>query len=102
MQANIIFNDGTSIVVEQNANTFISITKPDFPDDLSVVTIESNGQFQNLYNVTVQKCAGIDDRYWFGFLEETEQQKTIRELREENELIAGAIMELAELIRGDE
>lgn len=102
MEVRIIFNDGTSIVAEQNANTYITAAQPAFPEDLSVVTVESDDQSQVFHNVTIQECASIDGRYWFGLIEETEQARAIRELREENELMAGAIMELAELIGGDE
>lgn len=101
MEAKIVFGDGTEIIAEQNGSSFIVDTKPQFPDNMDVVTITSEEQAITLHYAFVQECAGIDDRYWFTLLEESPQNRTIKELRAENELLAGAITELAELIGGE-
>lgn len=100
MEVRIIFNDGTSVVAEQNANTYITAAQPVFPDDLSVVTVESDNQAQVFRNVTIQECASVDGRYWFGLLEETEQARVIRELRETNDMLTECILEMSEIIYG--
>jgi hypothetical protein len=46
------------------------------------------------------ECASIDGRFWFSFMEEPEDKKTIRELCEENKMLEDAIIELAGLIGG--
>ena len=102
MEVRITFINGVTITAEQNGNCFITAAQPAFPTDLSVVTVQEDDHTYIYHNVTVQPCASVDERYWFTFIEETEQARMIRELREENELMAGAIMELAELIGGEE
>lgn len=46
----------------------------------------------------VVECASVDGRYWFCFVEESPQEKRIRQLAEENEILAGAVEELAAII----
>ena len=72
MEVKIIFNDGTHMSAEQNGNCFIVAAQPVFPDDLSVVTVESEDQRQDFNNVTIQECASIDGRFWFTFIEKGE------------------------------
>ena len=66
------------------------------------MTVEEEGSTKTYENASVQECASVDGLYWFTFIEESEQEKTIRELREDNETLAEAIAELAELIGGEE
>ena len=99
MEATIQFKSGKTINVEVNGNCYIKSKKPSFPDDLSVVTVTNGDGTQQVFeNARLIECAAVDGKYWFSFLSETEQEKTIRELREENELLEGAIAELAEII----
>ncbi len=100
MEVRLTFNDGTSVVAEQNANTYITAAQPAFPEDLSVVTVESDDQAQVFRNVTIQECASVDGRYWFALLEETEQARVIRELRETNDMLTECILEMSEIIYG--
>lgn len=59
----IVFSDGLEIQAEQNGNCYIVDEKPDFPADLSVVTIGE----QEMENVAIVECASIDGKYWFAF-----------------------------------
>lgn len=59
----IVFSDGTEIMAEQNGSCFIIDEKPDFPTDLSVVTIDE----QTIENAKLIECASTDGRYWFAF-----------------------------------
>lgn len=67
-----------------------------------MVTVIDETGTRVLHNVNVTECASADGKYWFALVEESEQERVIRELREENELMAGAIEELAAIIGGDE
>lgn len=103
MEASITFKSGKKITVEVNGNCFIKSKKPTIPDDLSVVTVLFGDGTQTVYeNAQLVECASVDGKYWFTFLSESESDKIIRELREENEMLEGAIAELAEIIGGGE
>lgn len=102
MEATITFKSGKKITVEVNGSCFIKKTKPAFPDDLSVVTIENGQETKVFENARLVECASVDGKYWFTFVSETESERVIRELREENEMLEGAIQELAEIIGGGE
>lgn len=101
-EAKIIFKDGTSIKAEMNGSCFIVANEPVFPDDLSVVVVVAGGETRTYTNAYVQECASVDGNYWFTILEESIQDRTIRELREENTMLEDAIAELAEIIGGEE
>ena len=79
-KAKITFKDGTVIEADANGGCMITDNKPDFPADLSVVTVE-DGQGERTYNnAQVIECASVDGRYWFSFIEisadELEKEKT--------------------------
>lgn len=66
----IIFSDGTEVVAEQNGTCYIVNEKPDFPADMSMVTIGE----QVLENMALVECASIDGRYWFAFRPLSQQE----------------------------
>lgn len=66
-RAIIRFKDGTEISAEVNGNNFITTTEPNFPDDMSEVTVVKGNDEEVLKNVSVQQSAGLDGRYWFIF-----------------------------------
>ena len=98
--ATIQFADGTELQTDLNGDCFILAAKPEFPEDLSVVTVVIGEETTVYHNAKVQTCARTDGRFWFTFLEESQSERTIRELREENAMLEDAIIELAELIGG--
>lgn len=100
MEVTITFVDGTEMTAEKNGDSFIVDEKPMFPADLSVVTVESGEDTEVFHDAIVQECASVDGKFWFAFLEESPEARTIRELREENAILEDAIIELAELIGG--
>lgn len=57
---------------------------------------------KTLYDVIVQECASVDGRYWFALIEKPASQKEKEDLLAELEAQAEAIVELAELIGGQE
>ena len=102
MQATIRFETGNFITAELNGDSLITATKPDFPNPLGDVEVLSEDVDRLYENAQLVECASVDGRYWFTFHAESQYEKTIRELREENEMLEGAIAELAEIIGGNE
>lgn len=99
MEAILTFMDGTVIEAEENGNCFIVPAKPEFPEDLSQVTVEDETGEKTLQNVTVQEAASTDGRYWFVLVEESESDKAMRELRED---VGDALNGLLEFVLGEE
>lgn len=102
MRARIKFRNGTELTAEQRDSCFITDEQPTFPADLSVVTIISDSGIETLHFAMVQPCAPLDDRYWFTFVERSQLAVMFDALMQQNEINAGAIAELAELIAGGE
>ena len=101
MEATIIFKDGTEMAAEKNGTCFILPQKPAFPDDLSEVTVESGEDTRVYRNAVLTECASVDGRCWFTFTEESALEKTIRELREANDMLTECILEMSEMIYGE-
>lgn len=99
MEAILTFVDGTVIEAEENGNCFIVPTEPEFPEDLSEVTVEDDSGEKILYNVIVQEAASVDGRYWFALIEESDADKAMRELRED---VGDALNSLLEFVLGEE
>lgn len=70
----ITFKDGTEIEAEVNGSCYIADSKPDFPTDLSEVTVSAGGEIKILHNAAVNEAASVDGRYWFALREITEQE----------------------------
>ncbi len=100
MEALIIFADGTELAVEKNGDCYITANKPAFPADLSTVIVESEDGNREYHDAILVECASIDGRYWFAFNEESEADKTIRELLESNSMLTECILEMSEIIYG--
>ena len=87
--AKIVFLNGTELETDHNGNCFIVDIEPQFPDDLSEVTITITSEEEipqepvyetitttdTLYNVSVQECYSDDDRYWFTFIPVSSESK---------------------------
>lgn len=99
MEAILTFVDGTVIEAVENGNCFIVPAEPEFPEDLSEVTVEDDSGKKTLYNVTVQEAASVDGRYWFILVEESPADKAMRELRED---VGDALNSLLEFVLGEE
>ena len=102
MEALITFADGSELTVEKNGDCYILPTKPDFPDDLSLVTVDGEDGIREYHYAILVECANIDGRYWFAFNDESEADRTIRELQESNALLTECILEMSEIIYGGE
>lgn len=96
MEARIIFKDGTELTAEKNGDSFITTQTPAFPADLSEVEVQCEEGNRTYYNVLVTDCASIDGRYWFAFVEQNQEQQTIKELPDRVTLCEECIMEMSE------
>lgn len=70
----ITFKNGVEIEAEVNGNCYIVDSKPDFPVDLSEVTVTAGEDKKILYEAEVNEAASVDGRYWFALRELTEQE----------------------------
>lgn len=73
-KAKITFKNGLEIEAEVNGNCYIVDSKPDFPVDLSEVTVTAGEGEKVLNEVEVNEAASVDGRYWFALRELTEQE----------------------------
>ena len=93
MHAKIIFNDMTEITAEMNGNCLILDKKPEFPSDLSTVTIRSAAGDCVYCNAEIIECASIDGRYWFAFRELTPDELYRKQLDDERNVVLDLISE---------
>ena len=105
MEVKITFGNGEIITAEKNGESLIMQQKPGFPAVLGVVTVESTDGGGRIYNdPQIVECASIDGRYWFCFVEESPQEKRIRQIEEKNEALVETtddmILLMADLIGG--
>lgn len=68
-KAKIIFTSGLVIEAMLNASTFIVDEKPDFPADLTEVTVESEDGTKVYHNAEFTEAYSDDDKYRFGIRE---------------------------------
>lgn len=90
----IIFKNGKEIEAEVNGSCYITAEKPDFPADLSEVTVEGENE-KLLHNVEIIEAASVDGRYWFTLRELTEQE--LREIKTRADIEYLAMMADVEL-----
>ena len=76
----IEFANGLEIEAEVNGSCYIVDEKPDFPTDLSAVSVtDGDGNTKELVEVEINETASVDGRYWFALRELTQQElKDIR------------------------
>lgn len=63
--ATIKFNNGYTITAELNENCFITDNKPNFPTDLSNITVTADDKAYIVEHGEIIEAASVDDRYWF-------------------------------------
>ena len=77
--ARIIFNDGTEIEAEVNGTNLITDEEPEFPSDLTNITIERDGGMEVIADGKIIESFPLDNRYWFIII-----QKDVPEYVEQN------------------
>ena len=98
MEVKITFGSGEIITAEQNGGSFITEQKPSFPTDMGLVTVEGTDGIRTYSDPKIVECASIDGRYWFTFVEESQQQKRIRQLEEKNDALLECLLEMSEIV----
>lgn len=103
----ISFNDGTTLEVEQNGSTFITDTKPDFPEDLTDIIIEESfkvsriietdegedtvtetvTQNYTISNGMIVECYAPENKYYFAIIEKPYQMVLEERLQEQDDII---------------
>ena len=86
-KATIIFNDGTEIEAAVNGDCFIVDEKPDFPDDLTDITIVSDQGEKTVEHGRIVECASEKD-YWFAIVEIPEAERTLTQMQANIEYMA--------------
>ena len=76
MEAKIVFKNGTELMTEMNGSSFIVDERPAFPDDLSTINVITEQGERVLHNVIAAECASVDGRFWFGFIEQSQEDMT--------------------------
>lgn len=84
----IVFKNGMEIEAELNASSLIVDTRPDFPADLSAVTIIGADEERTYNNAEIVECASVDGRYWFAFIEIPESERKERQMQANIEYVA--------------
>lgn len=87
-KAKIIFKNGMGIEAEENGSSLITESRPEFPTDLSVVTVSGNNGERIYRNAEIIECASVDGRYWFSFREVPETERAARQMQANIEYIA--------------
>jgi hypothetical protein len=70
----IIFNDGTEITAKKNGSCFIVDEAPEFPEDLTGITIEGENGTTEIENGRIIESASVDGKYWFTIQEIPEDE----------------------------
>ena len=98
MEVKITFGSGEIITAEQNGGSFITEQKPSFPTDMGLITVEGTDGIRTYSDPQIIECASVDGRYWFTFVEESQQQKRIRQLEANNDALLECLLEMSEIV----
>lgn len=82
----IMFNNGTELLAEQNGTTFSVSKKPDFPEDMSNITIEGESTTV-IENGMLVECYCPDNNYYFSIIEKPYQTVLEERLQEQDDII---------------
>ena len=102
MEATIRFKNGAVIVAEENGGSYILSSKPQFPSNLDGVEIETENGVKTFEHAQLVECASVDGKYWFSFTEKDPRDITIAEQEEKIEMLTECILEMSEVVYGDE
>ena len=98
MEARITFANGSEMTVEKNGDCYILPAQPDFPADLSIVTVESEEEVREYHNPQVTECASIDGRYWFALVEMSNEAAQTAALRARIAMLEDCLLEMSETV----
>lgn len=84
----ITFKNGMNIEAEENGSSLITDSRPEFPSDLSFVTVTRTDGERIYKDAEIIECASVDGRYWFSFREVPESERAARQMQANIEYIA--------------
>ena len=84
----ITFKNGMKMEAEVNGSSLITDSRPDFPSDLSSVTVTGTDGERIYRDAEIIECASVDNRYWFSFREVPETERATRQMQANIEYIA--------------
>ena len=82
MEVTIKFKNGKTVKAKMNATTFITNKKPDFPEDLSEVTVTGDGEEKVYTDAYIIECASVDGKYWFAFGEYSAAERRLMDIED--------------------
>ena len=94
----ITFSNGLVVQADVNGTCYITDSKPDFPDDLSNVTISDGTTERVIRQVEIIECHPFDDRYWFGLYELSPEELKQKELEDTIQMLTDCLLEMSEQI----
>ena len=97
----IVFNNGTELLAEQNGTTFSASKKPDFPEDMSNITIEGESATV-IENGMLVECYCPDNNYYFSIIEKPYQTVLEERLQEQDDIICELLEMLLETQEGED
>ena len=80
--ARIIFAAGLVLTAEINGNSYIVDEKPDFPDDFTRITVETEDGTAVIEDGELIECSSSDGRYWFNIREVPDNVKWRAEIED--------------------
>lgn len=75
--------------------------KPEFPDDLDDLVIESEAGAKTFAHAQLVECAHTDRAYWFSFVEADPRDIQIAQLQADNNMLTECILEMSEVVYGE-
>lgn len=84
----ITFKNGMKMEAEVNGSSLITDSRPEFPSDLSAVTVTGADGERIYRDAEIIECASVDNRYWFSFREAPEAERATRQMQANIEYIA--------------
>jgi len=84
----ITFNDGTIIKAVKNGTCYIVDEKPEFPDDLTNISIEESNSTTYIEFGKIVDIQSNDGKYWFAIDAVSEAERANEQLRADIDYIA--------------
>ena len=84
----VIFKNGMEMEAEGNGSSLITDSRPEFPSNLSTVTVTGSDGERIYRDAEIIECASVDGRYWFSFREIPKTERAARQMQANIEYIA--------------
>ena len=88
----IIFKNGMTLSVTQNASTYTAPERPDFPEDLTDITIIGDEGRKTIANGMIVDCYAEGEGYHFAIIEKPYQMVLEEKLSEQDDIICELLL----------